>query len=217
MSLAGHNTKRRDWSSRARSSAMDALRYSRFVFWMRRGLSFGAFAIIFTVLAFFFVQRQPRQLAMTYEKLGHVENDLTMLKPRLTGSDDKGDPFVITADAAVQDARDAKRAKLSNIEADLATGKSGWVNARARQGSVDMGGGRLELFGGIDLYSGDGYELHTASASVNLNDNIVHGHEHVTGQGPTGDFSADTFHADREKGQLLLIGHVQMTIIGGKK
>ena len=36
---------------------------------------------------------------MTYEKLGQIENDLAMIKPRLTGADGKGNPFVITADA----------------------------------------------------------------------------------------------------------------------
>ncbi len=209
--------KRRDWSARARSSAMDALRYSRFVFWMRRGLSFAAFAVIFAVLAFFFIQRQPRQLAMSYERIGYIDNDLTMLKPRLTGSDDKGNPYVITAEAAIQDASNAKRARLRQIEADVTTGQRGWVNARARQGSVDMAAGKLELSGGIDLFSDSGYELHTMTASLDLGDNIVAGNNRVTGQGPLGSFSADGFRADRDKGQLLLIGHVQMTIIGDKK
>jgi lipopolysaccharide export system protein LptC len=208
---------RRDWSARARSSAMDALRYTRFVAWMRRGLSLGAFFIIAAVLAFFFVQRQPRQLAMSYEKMGHLENDLAMLKPRLTGSDDKGNPFVITADAAIQDAKNTRRAQLRNIEADVAMDKASWVNARARQGMVDMAAGRLELFGGIDLFSASGYELHTQTASVNLGQSVIHGHTPVTGQGPLGSLSADEFHADRESGQLLLSGHVHMSVIGARK
>jgi lipopolysaccharide export system protein LptC len=208
---------RRDWSARARSSAMDALRYTKFVAWMRRGLSLGAFAIIASVAAFFFVQRQPRQLAMSYEKMGHVENDLAMLKPRLTGSDDKGNPFVITADAAIQDAKNSKRAELRNIEADVAVDKGSWVNARAKQGSVDMAEGRLELSGGIDLFSDGGYELHTETASVNLGQSIIHGHSPVIGHGPLGSLSADEFHADRESGQLLLTGHVHMTITGVRK
>jgi lipopolysaccharide export system protein LptC len=203
---------RRDWSARIRSSGPEALRYTRFVAWMRRALTLGAFAIIFAVLAFFFVQRQPRQLAMSYEKMGHVENDLAMLKPRLTGSDDKGNPFVITADAAIQDAKNPRRASLKNIEADVATDKNGWVNARARRGSVDMAAGMLELGGGIDLFTDKGYELHTRSASIDLRNSTLDGHSQVTGQGPLGTLSADSFHADREKNQLLLIGHVHMTI-----
>lgn len=203
---------RRDWSARARLTAIEALRYTRFVGWMRRGLALGAFAIIFAVLAFFFVQRQPRQLAVSYEKMGHVENDLAMMKPRLTGSDDKGNPFVITADAAVQDPKNAKRATLRNIEADVATSGGAWVNARARTGHVDMGAGQLELTGGIALYSDNGYELHTESAAIDLGKSIARGDRPVTGRGPLGAIRADSFEANRETRQLELKGHVRMTI-----
>jgi len=112
-----------DWSARVRTTALEALRYSRFVAVMKRVLSLGAFLIIAAVLAFFFVQRLPRQLQMSYERLGHIENDLTMVKPRLTGADSKGNPFVITAATAVQDAHDAKKISLTTLEADLAMDK----------------------------------------------------------------------------------------------
>src|SRR5579872_1525946 len=110
---------RHDWTARARSTAMDALRYTQFVGVMKRALPAAAFAIIAAVLAFFFVARQPARLSMTYEKMGTLENDLAMIKPRLTGADGNGNPFVITADAAIQDAKNPKRARLKKIEADL--------------------------------------------------------------------------------------------------
>jgi len=208
---------RHDWSSRARTTMMEALRYSRFVVLAKRVLSLGAFLIIAAVLAFFFVARAPRQLSLTYEKLGHVKDDLSMVKPRLTGADTKGNPFVITADMAVQDAKNPKRATLRNIDADLALDKKTWLNARARSGTVDMGTGQLELAGGIDLFTDSGYELHTESASMNLKQNIVHGHQQVTGQGPDGKLSADSFHADRNAGLLTLSGHVRMQFVGSSK
>jgi hypothetical protein len=101
---------RHDWSARARSTAMDALRYTQFVGVMKRALPVAAFAVISAVLAYFFLARQPARVSMGYERLGHVENDLAMVKPRLTGQDAKGNPFVITADAAIQDANNSKRA-----------------------------------------------------------------------------------------------------------
>jgi lipopolysaccharide export system protein LptC len=118
---------------------------------------------------------------------------------------------------AVQDAHNAKRATLRNIEADLALDKETWLNARARSGTVDMGTGQLELDGGIDLYTDSGYELHTLSASMNLKQNVVHGHQEVTGQGPDGTLRADSFHADRNAGLLTLSGHVRMQFVGTGK
>jgi lipopolysaccharide export system protein LptC len=206
-----------DWSARVRTTTMEALRYSRFVALMKRVLSLSAFLIIAAVLAFFFVQRAPRQLQMSYERLGRIDNDLTMVKPRLAGADAKGNPFVITAESAIQDAHNAKRASLKNLEADLMLDKQNWINARARTGMVDMGTGQLELRGGIDVFTATGYELHSNSASANLKQSVIHGHETVTGQGPQGDLRADEFHADRTTNILILSGHVHMTLVGTTK
>ena len=218
MSMAVDNgAPHYDWSGRVRTTALEALRYSKFVHLMKRVLSLGAFLIIAAVLAFFFVQRQPRQLAMSYERLGRIENDLAMVKPRLTGADEKGNPFVITADIAVQDSKNAKKASLKNLEADLALDKNSWVNARARAGMVDMAVGKLELTGGIDVFTDTGYELHSQSASMDLKQSVVHGRSSVTGQGPDGTLRADRFHADRSTNLLTLSGHVQMTLHGSRK
>jgi lipopolysaccharide export system protein LptC len=218
MSMAADpHTSGFDWSARVRTTSVEALRYSRYVVLMKRLLSLGAFLIIAAVLAFFFVQRMPRQLQMSYEKLGRIENDLTMVKPRLAGADAKGNPFVITADFAVQDAHNPKKADLKNLEADLTLDKQNWINARAKSGMVDMNTGQLELRDGIDVFTATGYELHSNSASANLKQNIIHGHEPVTGQGPEGRLRADEFHADRATNILTLSGHVHMTLKGTKK
>jgi lipopolysaccharide export system protein LptC len=210
-------TPRYDWSARVRTTTVEAVRYSRYVALMKRLLSLGAFLIIAAVLAFFFVQRMPRQLQVSYERMGRIENDLTMVKPRLAGADAKGNPFVITAESAVQDAQNPKKADLKNLEADLTMDRQNWINARARAGMVDMNTGQLELRGGIDVYTATGYELHSNSASANLKQNMIHGHEPVTGQGPQGKLRADEFHADRTTNILTLSGHVHMTLVGTKK
>jgi len=217
MAVEPNPFQRYDWSARARSTSMEALRYSRFVVLMRRLLALGAFLIIAAVLAFFFVQRLPRQLQMSYGRLGHVENDLAMMKPRLTGADSKGNPYVITAEMAVQDARNPKKASLKHLEADLALDRQNWVNARAKDGVVDLDTGKLELSGGIDVFSASGYELHSSSASADLKESVIHGHEPVTGQGPDGTLSADRFHADRDTNMLTLNGHVKMKLFGTQK
>ena len=213
----GDAAPRHDWSARARSTAMDALRYTQFVGVMKRALPAAAFAVIAAVLAFFFVARQPSKVAMTYEKMGWIQNDLAMEKPKLTGADAKGNPFVITADQAIQDAKNPKRAKLRKVEADLTLDNNGWLNANAANGMVDMKAGSLELGGGIDVFTDTGYTLHSKAASLDLNKWIVHGHNEVKGQGPLGIMRADNFHYDRSSHQLALDGNVRMTLIGNRK
>ena len=209
------NPPRHDWSARARSTAMDALRYTQFVGVMKRALPVAAFAVISAVVAYFFVARQPARVSMGYERLGHVENDLSMVKPRLTGQDGRGNPFVITAEAAVQEAGNPKRVHLTRVEADFSQGV-GWINASAASGLADLNAGVLQLDGGINAFTDQGYELHTKSAFVDLNKGVLHGHVSVTGQGPMGDLGADQFHFDRDTRLLTLTGHVHMTIVGAK-
>lgn len=207
---------RYDWSARTRSTVFDAKRYTLFVRRMKRLLSISAFAVIFAVLGFFFVKRAPDQLAFSYEKLGTAADDLAMINPRLTGVDAQGNPFVITASKALQDPKNAKRATLTTLEADM-TSRQGWVNAKAGSGVVDMTAQQLDLRGGIQIYSDTGYILQTDSASVDLRTNVMRGTSRVSGQGPRGTLSADTFHYDRDAGRLTLQGHVRATILPERK
>lgn len=219
MSMAGEPANPRpryDWSARARSTAFDARRYTKFVTRMKRVLSLSAFAVIFTVLAFFFVARAPRQTQISYEKMGTLENDLAMVSPRLSGVDAQGNPFVITAKMAVQDAKNPKRATLDTIEADLTT-KQGWLNARAAHGDIDMNASRLVLDGGIDLFTDTGYTLHTQRATVDLKRNVMQGDQAISGQGPLGTMRADSFHYDHISGLLTLDGHVRTVLTGKSK
>jgi lipopolysaccharide export system protein LptC len=215
MTMAdGPTQSRYDWSARARSSVIDAKRYTKFVSRMKRVTALSAFAVIFAVLAFFFVARAPRQLQLSYERLGTLENDLAMVKPRLSGVDAAGNPFVITAREAVQDPKDAKKATLKTLEADINT-KQGWLNARAAHGHVDMNANWLALDGGLDVFTDSGYGLHTERADVDLSRNIVIGNREVTGQGPLGTMRADSFRYDHVAGRLTLQGHVK-TVFNGK-
>jgi lipopolysaccharide export system protein LptC len=195
---------------------MGALRYSRFVTVMKRVLPIAAGLLIAAVIAYSLVPRQAEKMKMTVQTIGTIDNDLAMIKPRLTGTDKRGNPFVITADAAIQDKANIRRATLKNVEADFTFDKSRWLNARAAKGFVDMEKNRLSLTGGIAVYSDDGYELHTARADVDLKKGLFNGPEAVTGQGPAGTLSADTFEMDRLSNQLVLQGHVRMTILPGE-
>jgi len=203
---------RRDWTARTRDTALNALRYSRFVTVMKRALPTAAGALIAIVIVFALLPRQSDKLSIAYERMGHIDNDLAMLKPRLTGSDQAGNPFVITAEAAIQQGANARRVALRKVEADMTLEKNRWLNASATAGMVDMDKSALTLTGGIAMYSDDGYELHTERANVDLKKGIFHGPGRVTGQGPMGTLQADTFELDRISKQISLHGHVHMMI-----
>lgn len=203
----------RDWTARTRSSFLDAQRYSRFVTIMKRALPIAALALIAAVAAYSLQPRQQNRVEMTFESMNEIDNDLAMIKPRLTGADNKGNPFVITADRAIQQGRNSRRAKLENVEADLTLDNSQWLNATARNGLFDGSTEMLALKDGIAVYSDTGYELHTQTAQVDLRKGLISGNQSVTGQGPEGNMRADSFRVNKTTRQIYLAGHVHMTYL----
>ncbi|MBU6298382.1 MAG: LPS export ABC transporter periplasmic protein LptC [Alphaproteobacteria bacterium] len=202
----------RDWTERTRGTALDALRYTRFVAFMKRALPVAAAAVLASVIAYSVIPRHQDQdrMSLTYQRTGTIRNDLAMIKPRLTGTDGKGNPFTITAAAAIQNAKNRRQATLEKVDADIQLDGNQWINASAARGFFDMDASTLKLGGGLSVYTDTGYELHTQSADADLRHGIFKGEQKVTGQGPLGSFRADNFQIDRAKRRVILKGHVHM-------
>jgi Uncharacterized protein conserved in bacteria len=202
----------RDWSARQRLKATDALRYSRFVSVMKKVLPIGAAVLMASVVAYSVLPRHNDRM-MAMKQSGNLARDLTMTKSSFTGTDEKGNPFKITAAEVIQDPKaKSMRAELKQIDADMQFGNESWISATAGHGWIDGDSGILKLDGGISVYTDNGYQLQTKSATAQIKANTLEGSEGVKGQGPTGQFSADRFHFDRIKKQLRLSGHVHMTL-----
>lgn len=200
------------WTELTRQTALETLRYSRFVTVMKRMLPLAAAGILAAVIAYSLVPRHQERVTLSYSQTGTIHNDLAMLKPRFSDTDAKGNPYVITASQIVQDAKDHSRATMENVEADMQYDNQNWMNATAKSGYFDADARTLTLNGDIALFTDSGYELHTATVDVDLKKNVFDGSTTVTGHGPLGTLRADRFHIDRIKKQIRLNGHVRMTM-----
>jgi lipopolysaccharide export system protein LptC len=208
---AGARPSLRDWSQRTRATAVQSLRYSFFVTVMKRTLPVAVVVIVGAVIAYSVAPRRPDRVALNWQQLGAIHNDLTMTKPRLTGTDAKGNPYTITVAEAIQNPKDPHQVSMRQVEADMQyNGGQNWASATAADGFFDMDAGSLKLGGGISLYTDSGYELHTKSAHVDLKKSLFTGQEKVKGHGPLGNLSADRFQIDRLNKQIHLSGHVHM-------
>jgi lipopolysaccharide export system protein LptC len=227
-----------DWAVEARTTVHDARRYTQFVGIMKRVLLVAVTALVLAVLAYTLQPRDAKQYQMTFERMGIIANDLTMVKPRLAGTDSDGSPFVVTADTAVQDRNNIHRARLANVEADLTAKDGAWYNMNAPTGFLDSDAQKLWLRGKIAMYSDNGYELHTDAAFVDLAPSCdpktgkpvsgkpakpgkpparcarttIRGDREVTGQGPLGTVRADRFHVEKATKHIFLDGHVRMVL-----
>ena len=203
---------RRDWTARARGTALDAIRYSQFVALMKRALPIAAAAILAAVIVYSLLPRASDRITVNAQRTGLIQNDLAMVKPKLTGTDEDGNPYVITAEIAIQDPKNIHRANMKKVEADMTTNDGHWMNATAENGFFDMDKGMLYLSGGIAFYSDSGYELHTATLDVEMRKGLYHGRTAVTGHGPFGAMRGDRFEFDRLKQTLQMTGNVHTTI-----
>jgi len=206
----------RDWSSRQRLSAVEALRYSRFVVLMKSVLPLAAIALMASVVAYAVFPRHQEKLSVTMKSSGNVANDLTMTKATFTGTDEKNNHFTVTAAEVVQDPKNQRRAVLKQVQADMEFDKGNWMSASAGRGLIDVDAGTLKLTGGLAIFTDTGYELHTPSADVNMKKDIMEGTQSVTGHGPLGKLSADRFRFDRIHKMAYLNGHVHMTMFPNK-
>lgn len=207
---------RLEWTARARLPVADPRQYTRFVKIMKRVLLLAALALLVAVIVYSLQPRDKNRVAMTFEHMSKISNDLAMIKPRLSGTDASGNPFVVTADAAIQDGPSMRRTRLRNIQADITLKQGRWLSVSASNGVLDIDAKKLTLSGAIVVYSDDGYELHTSGLAADLGKGIVRGDTAVIGQGPLGALHADRFEIDRQGKRVRLMGHVKMTIYKNK-
>jgi lipopolysaccharide export system protein LptC len=184
---------RLDFSVRSRTTVGEAQRYTRFVVLMKRGLLLGAVALLGAVIAYAIQPRGQQKSVMTFEKMGMVAGDLAMIKPKLTGLDSSGNPYVVTADTAIQDPKNMRRATLKNVEADQTLKNGQWMTTTAPHGWLDADAKFMRLTGAIAVFTDQGFEMHTDLANIDLAKGVAIGPHRVWGHGPSGTFLADRF------------------------
>jgi lipopolysaccharide export system protein LptC len=206
----------REWRISPRATLMSARRYSIFVKFMKGALPLAALALGGVVLAYALQPRDAGRMALTFERLGRVEGDLAMIKPRLSGIDNDGLPFVVTAARAIQEARGSDRVRLEEVTAEISLKDGTSLHVTAAKGVVDTKTHVLQVSGGMHLMSKTGYDARTLSAVADLRAGTVHGENGIEAEGSFGRITAQRFALDRETRQLRFWGDVHMVLNGNK-
>src|SRR5262245_58996407 len=188
-------------------------RYSVFVTFMKGALPAAAFGLAIAVLVYAVQPRETNRVALTFERVGTIDNDLAMVMPRLTGLDDDGFPFVVTAGTAVQESRGSDMVRLEDVIADI-TMREGKLHVEAARGLVDTRQHLLDVSGGIRVTSDDGYDARTPAAKADLKAGTVRGENGIEATGAFGRITAERFTMNRATRQLRFTGNVRMLLNG---
>lgn len=169
--------------------------YSRFVGLMKLALPATAAALLGLLMAWPRLAPQNEEFQVAFANFNAKSIDTqSMLNPRYFGTDNKNQPFTVTAEIATQVDQEAQAVSLDRPVADLTRsgGRSGMV-VNSDLGVFQQKENTLELFGHVDLYQDKGYEVHSDSAHIDIGSRDAHGEEPTHGSGPTGVIDGEGF------------------------
>lgn len=197
-------------------SAADALstltRRRRFVQFMKFILPLIALGTIAVVIAWPQLSRKHHMLPLTFSNVDSANAALVMNNPRYRGTDANGQPYIVTADRAVQDPQDDKQVTLDRVQADLTMHNGEWWSLTADTGLYQGNAQLLDLFGNIAVFGDKGYEMHGHSAEINLATKVVSSDEKVWGHSALGKINANGMRIYDKGQRVVFINGVKTTI-----
>ena len=195
----------------ARATLRGARRYSVFVRIMKGALPLTALGLGILVLVYV-LQPPPARIRMSFQRISDLADDLSMEKPRLSGTDSEGQPFVISASRARPDNRSPDRIRMENIVADFSLRDGTGVHVTAGTGLIDTKSRVLQMADGVHMTAQNGYDANAPSAVADLRAGTVHGESGIAANGAFGRISAQRFAMNRSSRQLHFWGGVRMLL-----
>lgn len=179
------------WEPREHAVAREVARYSRFVSWMKLALPIaaGLLLLLVVVLPQFRGDEERFRVGTDLVK-GGGRDTLSMTNARYFGTDDKGQPFQITAEGVRQQQSKDEAINLVSPKAEINLTNGNYFSAAASYGLYDRAGQKLDLGGQVTVFQGDGNQLTTTAAIVQLKEGTATGREPVSGEGPLGTMQA---------------------------
>ncbi|AJP70828.1 LPS export ABC transporter periplasmic protein LptC [Sphingomonas hengshuiensis] len=128
------------------------------------------------------------------------------------GTDAKGQQFNLHAGSAVQRSSAEPIVQLNELTAEIRL-PEGPASLTADRGHYDLNSEQVSVDGPLRFKTADGYTLNTNDATVDLKTRKLASGGAVTGDTPTGVFSADKLTADLEARTISLDGNARLRII----
>lgn len=136
-----------------------------------------------------------------------------LVNPRFESIDEKGQPFVLTADKAIQDSQsDKEQMQLENPAGELAMNSGEKITLRSDTGNYQQLKEFLDLNQNVILTHSQGYKLTTNTLQIDLAANRAWSEQAVRVTGPEGEINANGIEASAENGTVIFKGPAKMLL-----
>jgi lipopolysaccharide export system protein LptC len=133
---------------------------------------------------------------------------------RYTGTDDKGQQFVMVANRAVQPSSDSPVVRIWGMLAKL-NQQQGPVIIAANKGRYNIDTQRVAIDGPVKVAGTEGFKLSTSDVIVDLKERELASQGPAQGAMRLGQFRANRISADLDEHKVVLDGGVRLKIVQG--
>ena len=148
------------------------------------------------------------------KKVQSAPESMRVEAARYTGTDDKGQQFLMVANRAIQPNSDTPLVNIRGISARL-NQQQGPVLITADRGRYNIDSHRVAIDGPVNVAGTDGFRLNTSDVLVDLDDRKLASQGPAQGAMRLGQFRANKIHADLEDHTVVLDGGVRLKIVQG--
>jgi len=148
------------------------------------------------------------------KKVETAQERMRVETARYTGTDDRGQKFVMTANNAVQRSSDVPVVDIDGMFAQLQQAQ-GPVSIGANKGRYNLDTQRVAIDGPVRVTGADGYRLATRDVLVDLKQRKLQSSGPVSGELRLGHFQAGQLKADLGSRTVVLDGGARLKITQG--
>jgi len=180
----------------------------------KRLLPLAAFAALALVVLWPQIAGMEEQVRVAYRKpsIAVPTGAASVIEPRFQGTDERGRPYTLSADTAVQEAG-SNSVRLTRPHGDVTLEAGAWVMLKADAGLFHRDRRMLDLTGNVAVFHDSGYEVRTDAAKVDLDAGSAQGDQPVSAQGPAGTLDAVGFTLTDRGDVVVFKGPARMVLV----
>ena len=175
----------------------------------------GAVGILIVILALAPLQKKGDvSFILDKKKVQSAPERMRVEAAHYTGTDEKGQRFVITADRAIQPSSDTPIVDINGMFAKIDQTKGPMVIA-ANRGRYNIDTQRVAIDGPVKVSGSDGFSLNTSNVIVDLSKQQLASQGAAEGGTSLGQFRANHIRADLTHHTVVLEGGARLKIVQG--